>query len=239
MKHFIFSISLSLFAFVIQSCVYVDSQDDIPPRGEGTRTYDFRNFDELEMGDAFRLNVKAGSSFSVSAKGELNDLDDLNLFVENGKLIARYNNSWRNRREPMYIDITMPDVQKVDFSGAIKAKMEGFENLPGLEFELSGASKVEFEGSGRDFKFDLAGASQLLMFGKGKYLDGELSGASQLDAFDLVAQESDLELSGASTARVCVSELLKVDASGASNVRYKGNPDVDKKTSGGSTVKKE
>ena len=239
MKQLFFSFTLALLAFVFPSCVYVDSQDDIPPRGEGTRTYDFRNFDELEMGHAFRVNVKAGSSFFVSAKGELNDLDDLNLFVENGQLIARYNNSWRNRREPMYIDITMPDIQKVDFSGAVKAKLEGFENLPALEFELSGASKVDFEGSGRDFKLDLSGASELLMFGEGKYLDGELSGASQLDAFDLITQESDLELSGASAARVCVSEFLKVDASGASNVRYKGNPNVDKKTSGGSTVRKE
>ena len=239
MKQLFFSFTLALLAFVFPSCVYVDSQDDIPPRGEGTRTYDFRNFDELEMGHAFRVNVKAGSSFFVSAKGELNDLDDLNLFVENGKLVARYNNSWRNRREPMYIDITMPDIQKVDFSGAVKAKLEGFENLPALEFELSGASKVDFEGSGRDFKLDLSGASELLMFGEGKYLDGELSGASQLDAFDLITQESDLELSGASAARVCVSEFLKVDASGASNVRYKGNPNVDKKTSGGSTVRKE
>lgn len=239
MKQLFFSITLALLAFVFQSCVYVDSQDDIPPRGEGTRTYDFRNFDELEMGDAFRVNVIAGSSFSVSAKGELNDLDDLDLFVEDGKLHARYRNGYRNRREPMYIDITMPDIQSVNFSGAVKAKFVGFENLPGLDFELSGASKVEFEGSGREFKFDLSGASQLFLVGEGKYLDGDLSGASQLDAFELITQESDLELSGASSARVCVSEFLKVDASGASNVRYKGNPNVDKKMSGGSTVRKE
>lgn len=239
MKQLLFSFTLALFAFYSQSCVYVDSQDDIPPRGEGTRTYDFRNFDELEVSDAFRVNVKAGSSFSVSAKGELNDLDDLNLFVEKGKLVARYNNSWRNRREPLYIDITMPDVQSIDVSGAVKAKLQGFENLPGLDFEVTGASKVEFEGSGRDFKFDISGASQLYLIGEGKYLDGDVSGASQLDAFDFTTQESDMEISGASTARVCVSEFLKVDASGASNVRYKGNPNVDKKISGGSTVRQE
>jgi hypothetical protein len=239
MKQLLFSLCLALFAFVFQACVYVDSQDDIPPRGQGTRTYDFRNFDELEMGHAFRVNLSAGSAFSVSARGELNDLDDLNIFVQDGKLVARYDNSWRNHRETMTIDIVMPDVRAVDFSGAVKAKLTGFENLPALDFELSGASKCDFDGSGREFSFDVSGASQLNLFGEGKYLDGDISGASQLNAFDMPVQESELEVSGASSARVSVSELLKVDASGASNVRYRGNPNVDKKTSGGSTVRQD
>lgn len=239
MKQLLFAFCLALCAFIFQACVYVDSDDNIPPRGQGTRTYDFRNFDELEMGHAFHVNVTAGSSFSVSAKGELNDLDDLEIFVQDGKLVARYDNAWQNRRETMTIDIVMPDIKAVDFSGAVKAKLEGFENLPALDFELSGASKCDFEGSGRDFSFDLSGASQLNLFGEGKYLDGDLSGASQLDAFDMPVQRSVLAVSGASTARVHVSELLKADASGASSVRYKGNPDVEKKTSGGSTVRQD
>ncbi|MCE7064495.1 head GIN domain-containing protein [Dyadobacter sp. CY326] len=238
MKQILFSLSLALFAFVFQACVYVESEDDIPPRGQSTRTYDFRNFDELEMGSAFHVNVKSGSSFSVSATGELNDLDDLNVFVQDGKLVARYDGPWRNRKK-MTIDITMPDIEAVDFSGAVRARIEGFENLPGLDIKLSGATKCDFEGSGREFKFDLSGASELNLFGEGKYLDAEVSGASELNAFDMKVQESELEVSGASNAKVCVSELLKVDASGASSVRYKGNPDLDKKTSGGSTVRQD
>jgi cytoskeletal protein CcmA (bactofilin family) len=238
MKHFIFLVfaGLSLLT-VLESCVYVESEDDIPPRGESTRTYDFRNFDELEMGDAFHVDVVAGSSFAVSATGELNDLDDLEIFVEDGKLVARYEKPWRNSRKRMDIEITMPDVEAVEFSGAVNARIEGFENLPEVEFDMSGASKCNFIGSGREFKFDLSGASQLNLEGAGKYLDGDVSGASQLNAFDLKVEESDLKVSGASNAKICVSGLLKVDASGASNVRYKGNPTVDKKVSGGSSVR--
>lgn len=237
MKQFFLNLSLAFsIAPVFQSCVYINSDDDIPPRGEATRTFDFRDFDELEMGNAFHVNVTAGSSFAVSATGERNDLDDLNIFVQDGRLVARYNNSWKNRRR-MDIDITMPDLESAEFSGAVEAMVEGFENLPSIEFDLSGASKCDFDGAGTTLKFELSGASELNLQGKMKYLDGELAGASDLNAFDLEAEESKLRVSGASDAKVWVTKLLDVKANGASNVRYRGNPKVEKDVSGGSSVR--
>lgn len=229
------SVALSV-ASVFQSCVYVNKDSDIPPRGETTRTYDFRNFDELEISDAIRVHVVAGSAFSVEATGERNDLDDLDVFVQEGRLTARYKNSWRSRKR-MDIDITMPDLAGVDFTGAVSATIDDFENLPSIDIELSGASQCDFEGTGSNLKFDLNGASKLNAFGKVKFVDGEASGASQFNAFDMVSEESVLDLSGASSAKVWATRLLDVKASGASSVRYRGNPRVEKDLSGGSTVR--
>lgn len=240
MKKLLFTLLLGSLALIgLESCVYVNSDDNIPPRGEDTRIYDFRNFDEIIMSHAFRVHVHAGSTFSVAATGELNDLDDLNVFVQDGKLVARYNNSWKNNRRQMDIDITMPVLKSADFSGAVNATVEGFENLSKLELELSGASRCDFDGTAQSLEFDLSGASELNLIGSGKYLDGELSGASKLNAFDLSAEESDLDLSGASSARVWITKFLDVDASGASSVRYKGNPGINQKLSGGSTLRAE
>jgi len=237
MKQTFLTLSVSLvIASALQSCVYINKDEDIPPRGEATRTYDFRNFDELEMSDALRVHVVAGPSFKVSATGERNDLDDLNIFVQDGKLTARYNNSWR-KRQRMDIDITMPDLAEIDFSGAVNAEIARFENLPSIEIDLSGASQCDFNGSGTTLKFDINGASRLNATGKMKFLDGEASGASQLNAFDLEAEESDLDVSGASNTKVWVTRLLDVKASGASNVRYRGNPKVEKEVTGGSSVR--
>jgi hypothetical protein len=237
MKQFFLKLSIALgIALISQSCVYINKDEDIPPRGEATRTYDFRNFDELEMGNAFYVHVVAGTTFEVTATGERNDLDDLDIFVQDGKLTARYHNSWKNRKR-MDIDITMPDLAGVDFSGAVNATIDEFNNLPSIDIELSGASKCDFEGSGTTLKFDLDGASQLNVYGKMKFLDGEASGASQLNGFDLETEESNLEVSGASNAKVWVTRLLDVKASGASNVRYRGNPKVKKEVSGGSSVR--
>lgn len=240
MKHLLFSFCISFLILTgLESCVYVNSGDNIPPRGESTRTYDFKNFDELEMSDAFRVHVQTGSVFSVSATGELNDLDDLNIFVQDGKLVVRYNNSWKNNRRQMDIDITMPVLESVDFSGAVNASIEGFKNLSKLDFELSGASRCDFDGTTQSLEFDLSGASELNLFGHSRYLDGEISGASKLNAFDLSADESDLDLSGASSARVWITGFLDVEASGASSIRFKGSPRIEQKLSGGSSLRPE
>jgi hypothetical protein len=224
----------------LQSCIYINTNDNITPRGVQTRDIALINFDQLAMGSAFKIHVKQGSSFRIQATGELNDLDDLEAIVNRaGVLEIRYRNTWRGNRDRMDIDITMPTLRAVDFSGASVSTIEGFPNMRNLDIALSGASKATYYGSIERLGVDLSGASQLDLSGAGTYLTGDLSGASQLYAFDYPVNEADLGLSGASRARLTVNNLLKVDASGGSNVRYKGTPTLDRQLSGGSTVTKE
>ena len=245
MKHFHSFAVVRLFVvgllLSMQSCIYINSGDNaIPPRGVSTRDFSMTNFDQLEMGDAFRIHVRQGSTFRVSATGELNDLDDLDVFTErNGRLVIRYRNSWRNRRQRMDIDVTLPALRGVNFFGASESTIEGFENVRVFDYRLAGASKSSFTGSAEQLNLDLSGASELTLRGEGRYLDGNLTGASQLLGFDYRAEESDLGLSGASRARVWVTRFLKVDASGASNVRYKGSPSIEQRLSGGSSISRD
>lgn len=234
-------IVLILLLMGLQSCIYINTRDnDIPPRGVSTRTLDLVNFDQLSMGSAFTIHVQQGADFSVKATGELNDLDDLETSISrSGVLEIRYRNTWRNRRERMDIDIVMPSLRGVDFSGASVSTIEGFERVRTLDYRLSGASKSVFTGSADRLNVDLSGAAELDLRGSGGVLVGELSGASQLFAFDFPVEEVDLGLSGASRARLRVAKLLKVDASGASSVRYQGTPTVDQRLSGGSSVTRE
>lgn len=219
-----------------QSCQIIN---EVPPRGNSTRDFSLDNFDRLEVGSAINVVVKQGTTFSVQAAGELNDLDDLIIRVDNdGELKAGYNRQWRNRR-PMEITITMPTLKGVDFSGATRSTIGEFQNSGSMEIELSGASKSFFEGKVDRLEVDLSGASELKLEGESRFLEVDLSGASTLNGFGFQVEDADLEISGASTSRVTVSTRLKVKASGASKVRYKGNPTVNQDLSGSSSVIKE
>ncbi len=225
----------------LQSCIYINTRDnDILPRGVATRDLNLTNFDQLAMGSAFSIKVKKGTNFSIKATGELNDLDDLDASVgRTGVLEIKYRNNWRNSRDRMDIDIVMPSLRGVDFSGASVSTVEGFENERTLGYRLSGASKSTFVGSAERLSINLSGASELILNGKSGLVIGEISGASQLYAFDFPVDEADLNLSGASRARVRVVKFLKVDASGASSLRYLGDPTVEQRLSGSSSVARE
>ncbi|MRS64336.1 head GIN domain-containing protein [Larkinella terrae] len=233
--------SAILSAFFMLALVSLTSCDfeRIGPYEEDDRSYGLTNFDRLDMGSAFNITVRAGSSYSIEARGNRRDLDDLDIFTSNGTLRAKYRNNSRNRRYDMNITITMPTLRGVDFSGAARSDVSGFQGLRELDIKLSGASRASFDLDADRTNIDLSGASDLDLEGASGLLIGDLSGASKIEAFDYPVDEAELDLSGASTARVKVSKRLNVTASGASSVRYRGTPVIKSNTSGSSTVRQD
>lgn len=210
--------------------------------GQSSRTFDLKNFDALEMGSAFKIDVKQGSYYSIVAEGQQKDLDDLEARVSGGELQIRYKSTlkWNNNRKTVNFTITMPTIKGLDFSGASSSKVSGFGNLGDLNISISGASNanISFASAG-NIKLDVSGATRTYIKGKGKNLKVDLSGASTLDTREMPVETATVDVSGASTAKVNVTEQLDAEASGASSVRYVGNPRVRKDTSGASSVKGE
>lgn len=229
-------IAIALLVFSISSCGLL--QQGIEPRNPDEKTFDLRNFDKLEMGNAFNINVKQGSNYRVIANGDSRDINDLVVRVSGGELEIYYK-KWRVRRYRMEIEIEMPTLKEVDFSGATTSYINGFENIDELDIELSGSSRATVSAKARVYEIDLSGASELELTGSGQLLEADLSGASKLNAFDTQVVRASLEVSGASSGRVNVSERLNVRASGASKVRYRGNPEVSSNLSGSSHVERD
>ena len=223
--------------FGITSCGILQSA--IEPADEKQKTFAVKDFDRLDIGNAFHIKVTQGATFKVEASGDSRDIDDLLVEERNGTLEVSFRNKWRIRRYRMDIAIEMPTLKEVDFSGATTSKIKGFDNTDDLRIQLSGASTSTFLTSAKIFDIDLSGASTLELEGKSQKIYAELSGASTLNAFSTDAEEASLNLSGASNGRVNVAQQLKVRASGASKVRYRGAAKVDSDLSGSSKVEKE
>lgn len=236
MKRAIFLTTCLAFLTSLSACTF--NFIDRGPYEEITQTYALSGFDQLSMGSAFTIDVQQGSRFRIDVRGNRSDLDDLDVYTRNGVLYARYRNS-RSRRYTTYFTITMPTVRYVDFSGASKSTIRGFTNLRSFEISLSGASKSTVDLDAANLNVDLSGASTLDIGGLGSVMEGDVSGSSTLEAFDFFVNEAKLDVSGASRARVNVARNLDVTASGASLVRYRGNPSVRQTISGASSVQRD
>jgi len=208
---------------------------------QGTRNFNLTGFDKLSMGSAFRIEVKQGSKYSISTTGRSEDLDDLQATVKGDVLHLGYkNNSWNKNRKTVNVNITMPSLAAVDFSGACKANVAPFSGVRNMDIEVSGASQVNMEFSAPKVTFDLSGASSLILVGRGDVLNGEVSGASSFKGRDFAAKTVNIDASGASSAAVVASNSLQADASGASSIRYSGGAkDVHSSSSGASSVKRD
>lgn len=206
-----------------------------------TRKFSVSGFSRLSMGSAFKIDVKQGNSYSVTATGRAEDLDDIESSVKGGELRLGYkNHNWNKNRKTVEVSITMPSLDGVDFSGASKANVARFSGVKSMDIEVSGASQVTMSLASPKVSIDLSGASSLTLSGEGDVLTGEVSGASSLKGRDFSAKTVNIDASGASSAAVLASNTVNAEASGASSIRYSGSArDIHSSTSGASSVKRD
>jgi hypothetical protein len=207
---------------------------------QGTRKFSVSHFNRLAMGSAFKIDVKQGSSYSVTATGREEDLEDMEANISGGELKLGYKgNGWNKNRKTVNVSITMPNLQGVDFSGASTAQVARFSGVKNMEIEVSGASKVNMDLTASRVTMELSGASTLTLDGNCDTLDGEVSGASSFRGSGFQTKEVNIDASGASSAAVFASNAIRAEASGASSVRYSGGAkDIHSSSSGASSVKR-
>lgn len=231
----------SAIAILLVSLVVIFSscdREDPGPLQEKHKSYAIVDFDRLDIGSALNVQVEQGNVYSVEAKGDRRNIDDLEISKHGNTLSIRIDDKGE-RHHDTYIYITMPTLVSANFSGATSSKIRGFDSTGDLDLYLSGASTVQLDASYSNVSTVLTGASKLVMFGSATTLDAELSGASSIKAFDFHVNDADVKLSGASDGRVSVSGNLNVKAAGASVLIYRGNPAITVETSGSSEVKRD
>jgi hypothetical protein len=182
------------------------------------RELDLEGFTRLEIGSAFDVELTQSSIYSVVVTSDDNVADDVRVTLSGDSLTLTLRPvALSLTNVTLRAEISMPTLDGVELSGA--SRLEGYIDTDDVRFEVSGASRLYMEGTGGDMRLDA-------------------SGASRVDLADFRVDDAELEVSGASDVTVYAMGRLDVEASGASTVRYLGNPLMGRiDSSGASTVK--
>jgi hypothetical protein len=181
-----------------------------------------KDFQKVQIKGYFHLTLRKGS-FNVIAEGKTSQLENLKAEVKNQQLTIEYK---EKKILPSRVEliITLPQLQSLDIGGASKARVEKGLDYDNVAYYVSGASSAEIEVNTEHVYADVSGTSELLIKGSASLLKGHVAGTAMLKAFDFPVKKAELNVEGASGARVKVSEVLTANASGTSRVRYLGNP---------------
>ena len=218
----VFIAALTFGSILAASCtfgklnVFSDS-DGIKGSGNiKTETRNLIGFKAIEAGNAFNLEIDAQSSFGVTVEADDNLIEHVKTELS-GDTLKIYNEGNISSQSPIKIKISMPKIDEADISGASDATIINVSN--------------EF------LKLNVSGASKIKISGESKNLDLKASGASRIDAEQLTVDNANVNASGASNAVVSASNEVKAQASGASKIRYTGEPNkVDRNSSGASSI---
>lgn len=144
---------------------------------------------------------------------------------------------WMRGDKKLRAYISFKDIQSLEASGACSIKIEDQMNTASFSLRLSGACDISGNLKVSDMFMDLSGASTVKLEGAVENLKIECSGASDVKDYDLQVENCVAKISGASDVKISINKSISASASGASSLKYKGNPDKrDVATSGASSI---
>ncbi|MGV3586468.1 MAG: PspC domain-containing protein [Adhaeribacter sp.] len=211
--------------------------------GNDNRTFNNQDFNRVQVSGIYHVRVRRGDNFSVTARGNNDELRELEISQNGDRLeIKPRNNRFRfslGDREPVLITVVMPELNELNLSGAVKAEASGF-TTDAFRLNQSGAVQSALSVKCDVLDIDLSGASETSVAGSGQQIRVEAAGACQVRAGGFKATNAEVDLAGASSARIFVTEHLRADVSGPSNLTYKGNPKtVDADQSGMGSIEED
>ena len=106
-----------------------------------------------------------------------------------------------------------------------------------FEAYMSGASSFDCNGKFNTCDIKCSGASKAKIKGMGHYGEFDCSGASGIDAEDFSVKKAEVELTGASSLKISVSDELQYNVTTASKMTYYGDPKLVNKSTSSNVVK--
>ena len=227
-------------AIVLSSCNFIGGRR---VSGDGNITTQARtasNFNGVEVSGAIDLYITQDPGYSVKVEADDNLQELVEVYADGNVLHVHPRNNFNLQpSRDIKVFISAPSYKFFHASGACKVSTENrVESDSKIKVDLSGASDADLDIKAPDLDLELSGASNAWLKGETKNLRVEGSGAMHVKAFELMSETADVDISGASSVEVFASRQIQASGSGASEIRYKGNPTVNSNTSGASSVKK-
>jgi hypothetical protein len=199
-------------------------------------------FHAIEVGGGIDLYLSQGEE-AVAVSASKNEYRaKIKTEVKDGvlKIWYEWNSNlrfdWSNHKLKAYV--SFKDIDRLEGSGGSDISIDGSIKVAKLAMEVSGGSDFDGKIETDELKIHASGGSDVNISGKASRLTIDASGGSDFKGYDLVSDICNVEASGGSDIHVTVNKELSANASGGSDVYYKGTGLIrDLKTSG-SSIKK-
>ncbi len=207
---------------------------------EVSRKENLKSLTSITVSSGIDIFLTQGSEDKVEVKGSKELMERLILTEENsGNLVLKLkpgskNNNWGNNNS-IKAYITFKDLNSIQSSGGSDISGENTFKLDALSLSSSGGSDVKLSLDVINLYINMSGGSDVSV--KGTATDAKIvaSGGSDLSASGLIIQNLDGSFSGGSDGDINVVANMLLSASGASDVRYSGNPKSKKISKSGAS----
>ena len=204
---------------------------------KNAQTRQLSGFHAIKVSNGIDLYLTNGNEAVAVSASEQKYADRIKTIVENGVLKIWYENDgpnivWTDKKNlRAYVSVKQLDM--LSGSGGSDIKVDGTLKGNSLSLSMSGGSDFSGKIQVTDLKVDQSGGADIDISGSTDKLDIQASGGSDFNGKDFVADYCTVEASGGSDVDVTVNKEMSARASGASDIRYRGNATLKESHSSG------
>lgn len=202
------------------------------------------SFEGINVNNAIHVFLSQGNEESVEVEADDNIVPYIQTRVWDQILYITLKGNEQihnfSPKLPINVYVTLKNLREIKAHSASSVKGESAFTAEKLELNISSAATLKLEIKTQTLDVEISSAANVTLTGNAYSMKADLSGACHLNASDLETQKTDIDMSGASGAKIKVKDELQYDVSGASRLTYEGNPRIYKaELSSAGSVKKE
>lgn len=198
------------------------------------------SFQAIKVSDGINLYISQGTEEEVAVSAtDIAYRDKMKTVVENGELKIYLEQGWNWKNKKMTAYVAVKSLNNLRASGGSDIIIKGELKTDKLNLVFTGGSDFTGQVSVTDLTIDQSGGSDVHIKGNAVNAKVDASGGSDFNGFELTAEYAIIQTSGGSDAGITVTKEMAAEATGGSDINYKGNPVIKyKSASGGGSVSK-
>lgn len=205
----------------------------------GKRVFKLSSFKNVSVSSGIDLYLDPSGKNQAELVTDKNVISAVEVIQEGSTLIFKLKEGVRKTTKGIKIYLSYKTLEGIKASGGSDVYTKDNTAIKGqsLSIEASGGADIRLTIDVESLKCKTSGGSDTYLKGSANFASFDCSGGSDVKAKELATQTCSIESSGGSDAIVTATKSVKIDASGASDVTYYGNPkSVSVSKSGASDV---
>ena len=234
-------LGVAIFSITLSSCH--DGWFGHRIRGNGnvvTETRDIKNFDAIDVSAGIDVYVKQEPSESVKVETDANIQEYIITEVKDGVLyIHPASNTSLNTTGEIKVYVSAKNFKRFEASSA--ADIIGESKILSdseIFIKASSSADVQLDIKSPKLSSDISSGASVNLTGETKDFSVEASSGSSAKCFELMSENTKVQVSSGANADVFASVNISGKASSGGSIDYKGNAASIVETSSGGTVSK-
>ncbi|PWT97092.1 MAG: hypothetical protein C5B52_14395 [Bacteroidetes bacterium] len=222
--------------------VLLSAQNETIVSDKEAEIRDLKDFHGVKIAGSIDLFISQGPKEVVAVSASSQEVkDDIITEVKDGILNVHpkkgsnwWKMGWNTIGKRIRVYVAARNIDYINSAGSGNIIISGEIKADKLEFIVAGSGNIEGAINTETLSVDQSGSSNVRLRGNSKSSNFNMSGSGNLYSYDLVTENTDIDISGSGNVEITSNKEVNAKISGSGNIRIKGNADLRTVSTSGS-----